>query len=117
MRTPILLAVIALVVLFLFNPEMDDFKMFAEAQSERLLLEQTGESALGRALSGLGASLLGSNIDRFTERRNYGVFSLYTIDLDGDDEQEEEWRFIGIAGQFLELERPASLEEEDEDSP
>ena len=112
MRTPILLAIIALVVLFLFNPEMEDFQVFAEAQSERLMLEQAGESALGRALSGLGASLVGSNIDRFTERQSYGVFSLYTLDFDGDDEHEEEWRFLGIAGQFFELERPASLEEE-----
>ena len=113
MRTPVLLALIALVVLFLLNPEMDDFQAFAERQSERLLLERAGESTLGQALSRFGAALLGGTVDRFTERRNYGVFSLYTIDLDGDDAREEEWRFLGIAGQFLELERPASLEEGD----
>ena len=113
MRTPILLAVIALVVLFLFNPEMADFQIFAEEQSERLLQQQTGDSDLGRVLSGLGSRLLGSNIHRFTERQNYGVFSIYTIDLGGDEEPEKEWRFLGIAGQFLELERPTSLEEED----
>lgn len=117
MRTPILLAIIALVVLFLFNPEMDDFKVFVEAQSERIMMERTGEGAIGRALSGLGASLAGSYVDRITERRNYGVFSLYTIDFDGADAREEEWRFLGIAGQFIELEQPASLEEEEEDSP
>ena len=117
MRTPILLAVIALVVLFLFNPEMEAFQIFAEEQSARILQQQTGDSDLGRMLSGVGASLVGSNIHRFTERQNYGVFSIYTIDLDGDDEQEEEWRFLGIAGQFLELERPASLQEENEESP
>ena len=117
MRTPILLTLIALVVLFLFNPEMDDFQIFAETQSERLLRQQTGDGEVGRVLSGLGASLLGSNIHRFTERQNYGVFSLYTINLGDEGEPEEEWRFLGIAGQFLELERPASLEREDEDSP
>lgn len=114
MRIAVILATIALVALFIFNPEMETFQQFVETHSERLLEREFGDSTLGRALSGVAGSLAGSYVDRITERDNYLVFSIYTIDLDGDRGDEEEWRFLGMAGQFLELEQPASLQEDDE---
>lgn len=111
MRTAIVVVLLALIALFFFNPGMDAFKTFIETRSEVVLREQTGEGALGRALSALGSSLAGSYVDRVTERADYLFFSTYTIDLDGPDEEGEEWRFLGMAGQFLELDRPEALEE------
>lgn len=111
MRTAVAVMILALIALIYFNPGMEEFSLYVEAQSERLLLEETGDNALGRALSGIGSSLAGAYIDRITDRRNYIVFSVYTIDLDGPEEEGDEWRFVGIGGHFIETSSPESLKE------
>lgn len=111
MRTALVVLILAVLALLWLNPSMDDFQTFVELKSEELLLGETGDNALGRALSSLGGSLAGSYVDRITERTNYFVFSTYTIDLDGAEAQGEEWEFIGIGGRFLQLDAPESVEE------
>lgn len=112
MKTGIVAAIIAVIALAFFNPGMDDFRTFVRAQAEGMIQRETGESELGGLLSDVGGSLAGRYIDRITERRNYFVFSTYTVDFDGDDSEAEDWRFLGIAGQFVELDRPESIEAE-----
>ncbi len=112
MRTAIVVVLIALIALYFLNPGMEDFRVFAGTQSERLLERELGDGVLGRALAGAGSALAARHIDRVTERRDYFFFSTYTIDLDGADDEGEEWRFLGVAGQFFETERPASLDAE-----
>lgn len=109
MKTGLVVTLLALLALYLFNPSMDDFKVFVEGQSERILQRELGDGMLGRALSGAGSRLAGSYIDRVTEREDYFIFSTYTIDLDGAEADKEEWRFLGIGGRFVELDRPAAL--------
>ena len=109
MRTAIVVILLSLIALYLFNPDMEDFRVFAATQSELLLQRELGEGVLGRALSGAGSALTERYVDRVTERHDYFVFSTYTLDLNGPDEEGEEWRFLGIVGQFFETERPASL--------
>jgi hypothetical protein len=75
-----------------------------------MIRREAGDSALGRALSGAGANLAGDYVDRITDRKNYFVFSTYTIDLDGPDEVGNEWEFLGIADQFIQTEQPESME-------
>ena len=111
MRTGIVVAILAVVSLAFFNPGMDEFRTFVKAHAEGMIQQETGDTALGRALSGAGASLAAQYVDRVTDRRNYFVFSTYTIDLDGDEAEAEEWKFLGLAGQFVEMDRPASMEE------
>lgn len=113
MRTGIVAAVLAVIALAFFNPGMDDFRTFVKAQAEGMIQNEAGDTALGRALSGAGANLASQYVDRITERHNYFVFSTYTVDLDGDDADAEEWKFLGLAGQFVELDRPASMENAD----
>ena len=110
MRTGLALAILAVIALAIFNPGMDEFRVFASERAEGLILQEAGDGVLGRALSGAGGSLAGQYIDRVTERENYILFSTYTIDLDGPESDEEHWAFLGLAGQFLELERPPSVE-------
>lgn len=111
MRTGIVVALLAVIALAFFNPGMDDFALFIETNAESLILEETGDTMLGRALSGAGGNLAGQYVRRITDRRNYFVFSTYTIDLDGSESDEEEWRFLGMAGRFVELERPQTVRE------
>jgi hypothetical protein len=110
MRTGIVVAVLGVIALAIFNPGIDQFRIFVADRAQTIILEETGEGVLGRALSGAGANLAGQYVDRITERDNYVLFSTYTIDLDGGEEDEEHWTFLGLAGQFLELERPPSVE-------
>lgn len=113
MRLSMLVLVVAAVVLAATNPSSADFRAFVEAHSEQLLREQTGDSTLGRALAGAGASLASRYIEQVADHENYVLFSTYTLDLDGPEREGEEWRFLGIGGQFLELERPEALREEE----
>ena len=109
MRTGIVVAVLAVIALLWFNPDMEDFATFVEAQSEKIVVQETGEGRLGRALGRIVGGLAGANVDRVTERDNYFVFSTYTLDLDGTESTANDWRFLGIAGQFFELHRPEDL--------
>lgn len=110
MRTGIVVAVVGAVALAIFNPGMDEFRLFIGDRAEQIIADETGDSVLGRALSGTGGSLASQYVARITERDNYILFSTYTIDLDGRESDEEHWSFLGIAGQFLELERPGAVE-------
>lgn len=111
MRTGIVVALLAVIALALLNPGMDDFRLFMESNAEEIILRETGDTALGRVLSGAGGSLAAEVVDRVTDRRNYFVFSTYTIDFDGAESDDEDWRFLGIAGRFVELDRPQSIED------
>ena len=89
------------------NPGMDAFATFVGEQSERILREETGDTPLGRVLAGAGAGLASSYVDRVTTRQSYLLFSTYTLDLDGTpDDDDYDWRFLGIGGQFVELDHP-----------
>ncbi len=105
-RLTSILIIALLGVLVATNPGMDAFSEFVAEQSERILRRETGDSPLGRALAGAGAGLAGSYVERVTERRTYLLFSTYTIDLDGTTDESYEWRFLGVAGRFFELESP-----------
>lgn len=109
MRTGIVVVILAVIALIWFNPDMGDFRLFIETHTEELIQGETGDTALGGALSELGSRLAGSYVSRITERNNYVVFSTYTVDLDGEAGDENEWRFVGIAGRFIETNRPPAL--------
>ncbi len=106
MRTGLVAATVIVIVLAIFNPGMDQFQTFVRQRTELAIQEETGGSMLGRALSGAGASIAGEYVDRVTDRNNYYLFSTYTIDLDDEGDEDQEWTFLGIAGQFVEMERP-----------
>ncbi len=111
MRTLLFLAILA-VVLFLFNPGQDDFYEFIESKSSTYFQNEIGESKLGDLLAQWGGDVTRFLAAQATERQNYLLFSTYTIDLDGSEKDENDWRFVGVAGQFFEWDRPEGLEEE-----
>lgn len=108
MRTLLLLALVA-VLLAVFNPRMEDFQAFAREQAADLAGAQVGEGRVGEALGGLLGGAVGRNISRVTRRDNNYLWSTYTVDLDGPTGTANEWKFLGIATQFIELRRPEAL--------
>ncbi len=114
MRLLLVLLLVAAVALFVTNPDEDDFEAFVEdvvsEQVEGAAGLATG-GVLGGVLGEVGGMLTGRLARRYADRDNYGLFSVYTLDFDGRARDEEEWRFLGIGSVFVELERPASLED------
>lgn len=83
------------------NPGMEEFSTFARSESQSAIREEVGDTAIGRAVAEFGSSLAGDLADDVTSRKNYVLFSTYSI---GDDEPA--WRFLGIAGRFVQLDKP-----------
>lgn len=108
MRT-LLLLVIALVLLAVFNPGEDDFRAFVQKHAGEMAGQQIGGGEVGRVLGSLGGSVAADAAMRVTRRDNYYVASVYTVDFDGPTGTANEWRFLGIATQFIELHRPDAL--------
>lgn len=106
MRTALVVIILALIALAIFNPGMDDFQVFVQTQTERLIQDEMGDGVLSETLSRLGSGLASAHVERITERNNYVFFSTYTIDFDRTSGNQNEWRFLGMAGHFMELERP-----------
>lgn len=105
------LLLIALFALAFFNPTEDDFGDFVEARAGQFLSGELGSSRMGELLGDLGSGAARSLATSFAERRNFLIFSTYTLDLDGQEANENEWRFLGVAGRFFELHRPEGLQE------
>jgi hypothetical protein len=108
-RTPIILVAITLAALAFFNPTLEDFQRFAAVRAEQMLLEQTGDNPLGQFLAGHGGSVAARMIASRTERTNYLIFSTYEVRLADGLPESERWRFLGIAGQFIETRAPDSF--------
>ena len=100
--------------LALFNPSPDDFTTYVRERAEDVVGEnarEAGGDLFGSLAGGLAGEVAGAIAGGAVERKNYLLFSTYTLDLDGMRHEGGEWRFLGIGGQFIELERPATLEE------
>ena len=106
MRAFIVLSGIAL-IFFLTNPDEQEFLNFAEAQIEGAINARTEQTEFGKLLAGAGGAAARMFIDEFMERQNFLLFSIYTIDYDGEPDDGDEWKFLGIMTTFMELNRPS----------
>lgn len=119
---PILIGTL-LVVLWWFNPTEDQFQDFL-TQEIRTMVSNAGAEAgrtaggamgflterLGRAAGDAAGNVAGREASSMFERESYGVASTYTLDLNGR-RPDGEWTFLGIAGQFVPVNKPENLEQ------
>ena len=105
MRTlSFLLFVVLLIGLALTNPTPEAFGQFAqETIRDEIARQVPGIGGLGE----YGARLIAPYVVEQAERTNYGLASVYDLDLTGPTVRGAEYRFLGIAGQFIPLEPPA----------
>lgn len=87
---PSILLLILIVVLILTNPKKDDFYDWAQNQA----LENS-ETIIGGAISNIFVSPLLKSV---TIRKDYVLFSIYQIDLEGS-----EMVYIGVFKQFIQI--------------
>lgn len=104
MKKYLIVTGIVALVLWGMNPGMDDFKTYMKTYTAERVEEATGGGALGRVLGGATSSIVSGSVGAVTERQTYLVLSTYTIDP--DDDGAAEYRFLGIAGQFIVLRQP-----------
>lgn len=94
-----MLVILALVAtgMYFTNPDKREFRDWAERKMEDRLTEE-GEGDLNDLLGGI-LSTIGSQFSAaVTQRDNYQLCSLFTVDLG-----ENEYRYLGVFGQFIPL--------------
>ena len=109
----LLFVLIVLGTLALFNPSPDDFTAFVQERAQDVVTEHgraAGGALFGSVAGALAGEVAGALAGGSMERHNYLLGSVYALDLNGMEEEGGEWRFVGIGGQFFEVERPAELE-------
>jgi hypothetical protein len=106
----LLLLVALVVVLAVTNPGPEAFGAFAEEVAAEQIEAVAAGVPAGGLLGELGGLAAGQLVRRYADRDNYLVASVYTLDLDGRAREEGDWRFLGVAGRFFELQRPESLQ-------
>ena len=102
-------------ILYVLNPGPEKFREFLEvelAQQAEARARAAGEQVggeVGGAAAGFLADRLGRRAGNLAsnafEREDYKVASVYTADLNGR-QPGGAWKFLGIAGWFVPLERP-----------
>ncbi len=101
-------ALIAFGTLALFNPDQADFSSFIAERAQTIASDNAREASGG--LLSAGSSVVGSLTQALAsnlfERKSYVVFSTYEQAFDGG---QEGWKFLGMGGQFFELNRPDTL--------
>lgn len=103
MRRLLTLVVIAAAFLAVTNPGMRAFQDFARTHAADRIQSEMGGGPLSDLLSGAGGELMAGRVPERTTRTSYLVCSLYTLDL--DDDGRPNGRALGIAGQFVVLEK------------
>lgn len=95
-----ILSVLLAAVLYLTNPNSEDFsRRFAEQLSPQLTQGlETGVGMLDSVLGGAARSGVSEVLRRVSERQDYYLASVYTIPRRGENMQ-----VLGIAGQFVQL--------------
>ncbi len=112
MRIGLVLLLILAATLALFNPTQDDFRAFVQERMQDTISDHARAASgglLGEIAGGIGGTLAGALAGRAAQRDNYVVASVYTIDLDGPNRDAQEWKFLGIAGQFIPLKKPEGV--------
>ena len=113
MNKSLLVGLAAAAALFLTNPTRDDFGQYLEKRLEK---DTSYKSEVGAFFGNLLTDGLAELIVASTERKDFGLFSLYRIggklegegnsidiNLGDDDDGDSDNRYLGILGQFMEL--------------
>ena len=106
------LLLIVLGTLALFNPDKDDFAGFIGERAQTIVSDNVRASSGSLLGTGGGSvvAMLTRELARGSfERSNYFILSTYETDLNGAEHDGGEWKFLGVGGQFFELERPRML--------
>jgi hypothetical protein len=93
-------------VLYLYNPGFRAFEAYLQSQISEQLHRELGSSPVGRAFAERSAALSLALTYKGIHLDNYYLWSIYTVDPDGPDGEQDYWRFLGIGGRFFMITQP-----------
>ena len=103
MRTFLIFIFVAVVSLFVYNPEMDDFNSFLDKSVVQHVRKQERKSFTDRLFNADTTTAEPKPTGYSTERSNYLFFSTYRVTKVDDFREVEEGRYLGIATMFFPL--------------
>ncbi len=105
MRTLFIFIFVAVVSLFVYNPEMDDFKAFLDQETRPAASHREHTSFPERMFNAdtTTADAPPKPTGYATERNNFLLFSTYRVYIADDFHEQELGRYIGVATMFFEL--------------
>lgn len=95
--------------LAVFNPDDTDFAAHVNEKSQTVVSDQARSSSGGlyNNTSGSSTNALSHTFSNVGfERQNYFIFSMYRANIHGDNRTGGKWSFLGIGGQFFEMQKP-----------
>ncbi|MBL7977171.1 MAG: DUF4359 domain-containing protein [Bacteroidetes Order II. Incertae sedis bacterium] len=107
-----LIALFALVGYLAYtNPNEAEFRTFSRDMVEKFFRERTQlpDHSMSGLIQDLASVLAGQMAESLVQRENYFLFSFFTLEVP-DAFAHHNWRFLGIGGYFIPLERPEFLE-------
>ncbi len=103
MRTFLIFIFVAVVSLFVYNPELDDFKSFLDASVQETAMQQERTAFTERMFNADTTTADPKPTGYNTERNNFLLFSTYRLTKVDDFREVEEGRYLGIATMFFQL--------------
>ncbi|MCH2200064.1 MAG: DUF4359 domain-containing protein [Flavobacteriales bacterium] len=96
--------IIALVAMFLTNPDREDFKVFVAERLEDRMLEGSEGNDIAELFGSEASKIAAGVAEKMAERKNFYIFSLYEIPMGTDT-----FRYVGIFKIFIPLQEKQPL--------
>ncbi len=103
MRTFLIFLFVVVVSLFVYNPELDDFKTHMVKSTQPSQFQQELTSLPDRMFNADTTTAEQQPTGYNTERDNFLFFSIYRITLTNDFQDEEVAKYLGIATMFFQI--------------
>ena len=102
MRTFLIFLFVTVVSLFVYNPELEDFKGFLDKQTQDTVTP--GQTSITDRMFNADTTVAEKPATGYaTKRNNYLLFSTYRVTLVDDFREVEYGRYIGVATMFFQI--------------
>lgn len=107
MRTFFIFIFVSVVSLYVYNPDLDDFKDYIADINFELNQEMQQTNPLGRTVTRSNPKPIPTIVGSSIKERNLLMLSIYELDTGTSVTRPVIWRYIGVLGMFFEIDSPA----------
>ena len=106
MRTFFIFIFVSVVSLYVYNPELDDFKDHIAEINFELNQDIQQNNPLGRTITRTNQDPIPTIVGSSIKEKNFLMFSIYELDIGTSVTRPVVWRYVGILGMFFEIDSP-----------